>query len=597
MQSSPNPDPRSSISILRSLLSFLAPFWPWIVLSVLLGFATISSGIGLMATSAWIIASAALHPSIAALQVAIVGVRFFGITRGLFRYAERLVSHQVTFRVLARLRTRFYAALEPLAPAGLLSRRSGDLLSRIVADIGTLEHFYIRAVAPPFVALLIAGLMWVFFASFDRRLALALLLFQALTGVAAPVLTRLLSRGPGARLVAVRAGLNATLVDGIQGLADLLAYGQAASQAARVAALGGDLAHEQSRLAAVTGLSAALSNLSTGLATLAVLALAIPLVTAGKLTGVHLAVLVLAAAASFEAVQPLPLAAQHLESSLAAARRLFEVVEGGWQMADGRWQMADGRRESPPNDRRSVAIAVKDLSFRYAAGEPLALTGVSFTVLAGGRVAIVGPSGAGKSTLVNLLLRFWDYQAGQIRLGGQPLRELAPEDVRATIGVVTQTTHLFNATVRDNLALARPAATADEIEAAARQAQIHDFIAALPQGYDTWIGEQGLRLSGGERQRLAIARALLRDAAILILDEATANLDALTERTVWEAIETLMRGRTTLIITHRLAGLEDVDEILVLDQGQVVERGRHIDLLQAGGLYRRMWDLQHGMLV
>ena len=521
---------------------------------MLLGFLTVGSSIGLMATSAWIIATAALHPSIAVLQVAIVGVRFFGIARGVFRYLERLASHQVTFRVLARLRVWFYAALEPLAPARLMQYRSGDLLSRIVADIGTLENFYIRAVAPPLVALLVAGLMWIFLGSFDPRLAWAVIAMMLLAGVGVPLLSQLLSRQPGSRVVTVRAGLNAALVDGIQGTADLVAFRAEAAQVRQVRALSDALGRDQARLAGIGGLDNALGSLLTSLAVVVVLALAIPLVTAGRIAGVSLAVLALATAASFEAVLPLPLAAQFLASSLAAARRLFEVVDGGGLMPPSAGDFATDREAeilvsltpAPP-----VSIEVRHLTLRYAAGEPPALDDITFSVPAGGCVAIVGASGAGKSSLANALLRFWEPEAGEIRLDGCDLRDVAPEAVRQQIGVVAQQTHLFNMTIGDNLRLARHGATQAEIEAAARAAQIHDWIISLPEGYDTWVGEQGLRLSGGERQRLAIARALLKNAPVLILDEPTANLDTASERDLLAALAPLMVGRTTLIITHQ----------------------------------------------
>ena len=251
---------RSTLHDFRRLLSFLAPYWPWVALSVLLGFLTVGSSIGLMATLAWIIATAALHPSIVALQVAIVGVRFFGIARGVFRYLERLASHQVTFRVLARLRVWFYSALEPLAPARLMQYRSGDLLSRIVADIGTLENFYIRAVAPPLVALLVAGLMWIFLGSFDPRLAWAVIAMMLLAGGGVPLLSQILSRQPGSRVVTVRAGLNAVLVDGIQGTADLVAFRAEAAQVRQVRALSDVLGRDQARLAGIGGLNNALGQ-------------------------------------------------------------------------------------------------------------------------------------------------------------------------------------------------------------------------------------------------------------------------------------------------------------------------------------------------
>jgi thiol reductant ABC exporter CydC subunit len=556
-------------------------------LAALLGFATVGSSIGLMTTSALIIAKAALHPSIADLQVAIVGVRFFGIARGVFRYLERYVSHHVTFRLLARLRVWFYQALEPLAPARLMGYQSGDLLSRVVADIETLEHFYVRVIAPPAVAVLVGLLMWFFLRGYDPWLAVVLLIFLALAGVGLPLLTQQLRRGLGRRMVTVRSELNVALVDGVQGVAELLAFGQETCHQERVETLSRELVGSQGRMAWIGGLHGSLTSLLMNLATLAVLVAAIPLVSGARLDGIYLGLLVLAVMASFEAVSPLPLSFQYLESSLQAGRRLFEIV-------DARPVVHDPASPSPVP--RDYSLRVEGVRFRYEPDEPLALDGVSFVLPQGGRLAVVGPSGAGKSTLVNLLLRFWAYQEGRILLGRYELDEYHQEDLRRMIGVVSQHTHLFNATIRENLLLARPDAGDADLVQAAKGAQIHDFIRLLPQGYDTWIGEQGLRLSGGQRQRLAIARALLKDAPILILDEATANLDSLTERDVMAAIHALMSGRTTLIITHRLVGLEVADEILVLQAGRVVERGRHHDLIQLGGLYHRMWELQNQVL-
>ncbi|MCX7669057.1 MAG: hypothetical protein N2439_03170, partial [Anaerolineae bacterium] len=390
-----------ALAVLRRLLGFLAPSWPWVALSVLLGFLTIASSIGLLATSAWIIAMAALRPSVAVLQVAIVGVRFFGISRGLLRYVERLVSHQVTFRVLAQIRTWFYAAIEPLAPARLADRHSGDLLSRIIADIGTLEHFFIRAVAPPLVALLTSALTALILGSYAVRLIWPALGFLLFTGFVAPWLTLALAQGPGRRLAAQRAALNALLVDGIQGAADLIAFRAEGRVTAALRGQSDALGRTQVHLAALAGFSSALGILGTWLAVTTVLATAIPLVTAGRLTGVDLAVLALATGASLEAVVPLPLAAQYLASSLAAGRRLFELADPGSRMAAGEWRAAaepaSGSRvyigSAGPEDgvakARPPAVNFRGVTLRYGHDQPPALDGVTFDVPAGHTVAAV----------------------------------------------------------------------------------------------------------------------------------------------------------------------------------------------------------------
>jgi ATP-binding cassette subfamily C protein CydC len=576
-------------TIFLRLLRLAAPFWKWMALAALLGALTIASSIALLAASAYIIARATLRPSIADLQVAIVGVRFFGIARGVFRYLERLVSHEANFRLLARLRVWFYTALEPLAPARLAHHRGGDLLARIVADIDTLEHFYVRVLAPPVVALLIALLMGIFLSAYDVRLALAVLAVLALAGVGVPLLTRYLSRDAGQAMAQTRGELNAALLDGIQGSADVIAFGQQAAQLARIRGINRQLSRWQRRMARIRGLDAALGALLVNLAAALVLALATPLVRAGQIEGVDVAVLALATMASFESVLGLPMAFQYLGSSLAAGRRLFEIVDEKPVLAAQDYPLA----QSTPSN---FDLVFEDVTFRYAADSPPALDSIGFTLRQGRRLAIVGASGAGKSTLVNLLLRFWDYEQGFITLGGRDIRDYDPEHLRNWIAVVSQNTYLFNTTIRENILLGRQNASEAEMVEAAQQAQIHDFITGLPDGYNTWVGEQGLRLSGGERQRIAIARALLKDAPVLALDEATAGLDAVTERNVMAALDRLMEGRTVLMITHRLTGLQAMDEILVLHEGKLAERGTHAGLVQSQGLYFKMWALQNESL-
>lgn len=546
------------MSPLPRLLKLITPFRWWIVAGVLLSFAVTGASVGLMAVSAYLISKAALAANMTDLAVWITGVRFFAVARAGLRYAERYVTHLATFRILTALRVWFYRAIEPLAPAGLMPYRSGDLLTRIVADIETLENFYLRVVIPPLAAALVTLVTCLLLGSFDVWLGVALLAFILLTGVALPLASRWLSRQPAVAAVAVRAELNASLVDDIQGIADLLAYGQEEAYQARTLQLSQQLNRAQERLARVRGFGNGLAALFTSLAALAVLFLAIPLVTAGQIDGVFLALLPLAAIASFEAVQPLAHAWQTLESSQAAARRIFELLDAELAVVDPLTPLTHQLSNLP---RLGLAIEVRDLRFRYAPDEPLVLDGLSFDVPAGGCLVITGPNGSGKSSLVNLLLRFWDYEGGTICIGGQDLRALPADDVRRLLAVVPQHPHLFNTTIRDNLRLANPAASDDDLVAACQHAQLHDFVQSLPQGYDTLVGENGLLLSGGERQRLAIACALLKDAPIFILDEATSQLDAVTEQHLWQSLAGFMATRTVLIISHWRAGLARCDRI------------------------------------
>ncbi len=549
---------------------------------------TIGSSIALIGTSAWLISTAAFHPSIADLGVSIVGVRFFGISRGVFRYLERLVSHNVTFRLLARLRVWFYEKLEPLAPARLMEFKTGDLLARVIGDVETLESFYVRVISPSLTAILIALVVSSFFASFYPLLVVILIGLFLTLGLILPIFAQIVSRVPAQRLITARADIQSQLVDGIQGLADLLAFGRGADRLAKILRTGEDYGSTQKQMALISGIHSALSTFLTNFGLWLVLFVVIPQVTAGNIKGVMLGTFALMTLASFEAVTPLPLAAQMWNSSREAAKRLFEVVD------------AEPAVKETEQKRLEVSLSnslqFSNLSFFYPNQLTPALQDLSFVLPEGKSIAIVGPSGAGKSTIANLLLRFWDYERGEITLGGESLKARDPDEVRKRFALVSQNSYFFNTTIRENLRLARRALSQEEIESAARLAQIHDFIISLPKGYDTFIGEQGLRLSGGERQRLAIARALLKNAPILIFDEPTANLDPQTEKQVLDTLFETTRDKTSLLITHRLVGLENVDEILVMDRGKIVERGTHAELLKRHGLYRRLWDLQSEIL-
>lgn len=570
------------------LLGFLRPYLPRVGLAVLLGVATVASNVGLLAVAAYVISAAAIVPLLGYLVLPSYFVRLLGISRAGARYAERMVSHDLTFRLLSNMRTRFYERLEPLAPARLLRRRSGDLLSRVIKDVEELENLYLRVSSPIAVAAITTLLTSLIFYAFDPMLALVSLAFLVATGVGVPLLVTRLARGLGRRQLELRAELNARVVDGVRGVQDLLAFGREGDELREVAELDRRLGRVQKKMAFITGLQDSHSDLMMNLAVVAILALAVPLVSSGEIRGVYLAFQALVMLGSFEAVQPLGRAFQFLGRSVNAGERLFEITDAEPEVTD------PPNPVSPPTD---LTLRFEDVTFRYGPEDPPVLRNVSFALEPGKRVAVVGPSGAGKSTLADLALRFWDPTSGRVTLGGLDLRDLAQEDLRALVGVVSQDTHVFTDTLRGNLLLADPAATDADLNRALARAQLSELVQRLPDGLDTYLGEQGLRLSGGERQRLSVARACLKDATILVLDEPTANLDPETEREVLDAAYGLMRDPATLVITHRLVRMEEVDEILVLDRGRIVERGTHAELVNARGLYRGLYEAQSELLV
>jgi len=530
------------MSDIRRLLRLVVPHWPWLAAGALFGIIAVGSNVALMGLSAYLISKAAIASGVAELALAITGVRVLAISRAGFRYLERYTTHRAVFRILSTVRVWFYRAVEPLAPARLVHARSGDLLTRSINDVDAFEDFYIKVLVPPIVAAVVVAGVSIVYGIFDLAIGLALAFFLVLTGVVLPLVSRWLSAAPAASLATVRGDVGAMLVDEVQGVADLVALDAAADHRARLLARAEELDAARGRVGAVEGVANALAGLFASLAGLVILVLAIPLVTAGELEGVFLAALPLAAIAAFEAVQPLSRSLQLYDSTKTSARRLFELIDEDPPVADLE-PLAE-----PPTDHD---LAVDGLSFRFAETEPLVLQEFELRVGAGERVALVGPSGCGKSTLVSLLLRFWDYETGTIQIGGRELHELRQEASRAMLSVVPQDVHLFNATIEDNLLVADAYAVREDLDRACAVAQLDDFIASLPEGYDTVVGEDGLLLSGGERRRLAIARAVLKDAPIVVLDEATADLDTTTEAALWSSLDPWLHGKTVLVISHR----------------------------------------------
>jgi len=567
---------KAAIKDFRPFAPVFSRHFPRLALGTLAGLAAAAAAIGLMSVSGWFISAAAaagLAPATAYLFnffMPSIGVRIFAILRTAARYAERVLTHDATLRVLADLRVWFYARIEPLAPAGLWRFRSGDMLNRIVADIEALDNLYLRAFSPAAVALLISVFAFLLLAAVDVWIAATFWLLFALAGGGVSFAAAKMG-APTGRLIAIRtAELRVCAVEGLQGLAEIILFeatGRLREQArsAQSALLAG-----QRRMARIRGMSAAAMHLLSGTAVLAALYLGGGLVASGWLSGDTLALTALAIAAAFESVFGLPAAYQFLSRTRAAGGRLVEIVE-----------CEPSVRFEASSDRvlpGSCGVDFNGVSFRYAPALPWALENVDLTVPAGRRLAVVGESGAGKSTLVSLLVRFFDPAPGQIHIGGVDIRKLSEPDLRRAVVVVSQQSHLFSATVRENLLVARPNADDAALRRALSAARLADVVDHLPDGLDTWIGEAGRLLSAGQARRLVVARAVLRDAPVWVLDEPTEGLDRRTEVELIGSLLNATAGRTVLWITHRLIGVERLDEVVVMETGRVIDRGAHADL-------------------
>jgi thiol reductant ABC exporter CydC subunit len=542
---------------LRRLLALAGASRARVALAVALGALTVAFGAGLMGTAGYLISRAAEQPAILSLTVAIVGVRFFGLARPVTRYLERLASHDLALRVLARVRARVYRRIEPLAPAQLEGYRDGDLLARMVADVDALQGLHLRAVGPPLVALAAGALAVGATAFFLPAAAVALAVGLTVGGVAVPAGAGLLARRAGDGQAAARGELSAELVEVLAAAPELVVNGAGAAALARVRDADRTLVRLGRRDAWAGGLADGLGLAVTGATVAAVLVLAIQASAAGSLDRVLIATLALLALASFEAVQPLSAAAREVSATVASGRRVLELI-------DRRAAVADPDDPATP-PRWPFTVALDGVRARYGGGERPALDGVSLRVEPGRHVALLGASGAGKTTIVNLLLRFLDPEAGRVTLGGRDLREYRQHDVRDAIAVAGQDSHLFSASILENVRLGRTEAADADVERALRRARIWDWVAQLPDGWHTEVGEAGRQLSGGQRQRIGLARALLSDAPVLVLDEPTAHLDPATATELVRDVLGAAGGRSVLLVTHRPEGLELVDEVVTLD--------------------------------
>ncbi|MGI5487663.1 thiol reductant ABC exporter subunit CydC [Microtetraspora malaysiensis] len=543
-----------------------------LVVAALAGSAADLAGVALIASAAWLITRAAEQPPLAALSVAIVGVRAFATGKGVLRYAERLTGHDVALRAQAATRERLY---DSLIPAGPLRQRGADLLSRMVDDTEAVQDLLVRCLLPAIAALL-TGIAAVVIGAFLLPVgALVLALGLLVAGVLLPAGTAAAARRWSARIAPARAELAARVADLVHGAADLAAYGakeQALSDGMAADARLAALERGQSRInATALGLGVLVQGSTVAAITL--------IAQAAGLGQVATAVLALTALVSFEPVLPLAAAGERFAGVSAALRRLAEIRETPVVVTEP---------DAPaPPPEAPLTVEVTDLVIRHGDRAP-ALDGVSLTLTPGRRVAVVGPSGAGKSTLLSALMRTVDIGSGTIRINGVDIRSYATDDVRAVMTGLTQDPYVFQASFRDNLRLAGPKASDGELVESVRRARLDAW--AERTGWDTVLGEDGRTVSGGQLQRLALARALLFDPSVLLLDEPAEALDEETADALTADLLDATRGRTTLLVTHRLRGLEQVDEIVVLEDGRVAQRGTHAELVSAPGYYRDLWE-------
>ncbi|MCU6664373.1 heme ABC transporter ATP-binding protein/permease CydC [Silvania hatchlandensis] len=566
---------------MRALLPYLALYMrhKWMLtLGIVLAILTLLASIGLLTLSGWFLSASAVA-GFAGLysfnyMLPAAGVRGTAIARTAGRYFERVVSHDATFRVLQHLRITTFSKLLPLSPAGLARYRQGELLNRVVADVDTLDHLYLRVISPLVGAFVVIVVVTLGLSLLDGTIALALGGIMLLTLFLLPPLFYRAGKSTGENLTRLRGEYRQQLTSWLQGQAELTIFGASRRYRAQMENTEMSWHEAQRKQSELTALSQALMLLIGGFAVIAMLWMASGGVGGNTQPGALIALFVFCALAAFEALAPVTGAFQHLGQVVASALRITQITSQQPEV-----QFSTASSDVPER----LALRLTDVSFAYEGQAQPALDNVNLTIPAGAHVAVLGRTGCGKSTLLQLLTRAWDPAQGQIQFNDTPLMQIGEKALRQSVSVVPQRVHLFSATLRENLLLAAPGAADDVLSAMLAKVGLHKLLE--DEGLNSWLGEGGRQLSGGELRRLAIARALLHDAPLMLLDEPTEGLDATTERQILDLLAKEMQDKTLLMVTHRLRGLADFDQIIVMDNGKIIEQGSHAELLAKQGRY------------